>query len=143
MDEPTIGLDPHQVLLIRELIQSLRGTTTVILSSHILSEVEKSCDKVLIINQGLLVASGTPESLRSEFIGARTYRCEAIADADALLSAAKVVDPGMRLHKQPAFGRDGFVQYDLSSTQSENLSEALLAQFCSNRQISGCALCIW
>lgn len=128
MDEPTIGLDPHQVLLIRELIQSLRGTTTVILSSHILSEVEKSCDKVLIINQGLLVASGTPMYLRREFIGERTYRCELKAEAKELLEVAHTVDPGVRILKQQPMGADGFVQYDLGSSHSADLSEALLAQ---------------
>jgi len=67
MDEPTIGLDPHQVLIIRDLINSLKGNMSVIFSSHILSEVELSCDKVIIINQGRIVASGTADALRQEF----------------------------------------------------------------------------
>lgn len=68
MDEPTIGLDPHQVLLIRELIRNLKERTTVIISSHILSEIEVFCDRVMILNQGRLVASGSPSELRQEFI---------------------------------------------------------------------------
>lgn len=72
LDEPTIGLDPHQVLATRRLLDHLRGETTVLFSSHILSEVEISCDRVLILNQGHLVAQGTAEALRREFLpGAR------------------------------------------------------------------------
>lgn len=68
MDEPTIGLDPHQIRAFRRLLDQLRGKMTIILSSHILPEIELCCDRVIIINQGRLVAEGTPWSLRSEFI---------------------------------------------------------------------------
>ncbi len=84
MDEPTIGLDPHQVILIRDLIQNLKGQTTVLLSSHILSEVEVCCDRVLILNQGRLVASGTPDELRETFVPGATYRLEVIGDRSVL-----------------------------------------------------------
>ena len=60
MDEPTIGLDPHQILIVRDLIASLRGRMTVLISSHILPEIEMTCDRVLIINQGRVVAQGNP-----------------------------------------------------------------------------------
>lgn len=68
MDEPTIGLDPHQIQGIRKLIDNLRGKHTVILSSHILPEIERSCDRVIIINRGRIVASGSSEALRQEFL---------------------------------------------------------------------------
>ncbi|HYP17761.1 MAG TPA: ABC transporter ATP-binding protein [Opitutus sp.] len=73
MDEPTIGLDPHQILIVRDLIASLRGRMTVIISSHILPEIEMTCDRVLIINQGRVVAEGTPADLRREIIGHSSY----------------------------------------------------------------------
>ena len=76
LDEPTIGLDPHQVIAIRRLLASLRGVTTVIFSSHILSEVEITCDRVLILNQGRLVAQGTSEELRRQFLPGSRYRLE-------------------------------------------------------------------
>ena len=60
MDEPTIGLDPHQILKIRDLISSLKGRMSVIISSHILPEIELTCDRVIIINRGFIVAKGTP-----------------------------------------------------------------------------------
>lgn len=63
LDEPTVGLDPKQILEIRELIRSLAGEHTIILSSHILSEVSEVCDHVLIIHHGKLIASGAPEEL--------------------------------------------------------------------------------
>lgn len=63
MDEPTVGLDPKQMIEIRNLIKSLGERHTVILSSHILSEVQMICDRVIVINKGKLVADGTPDSL--------------------------------------------------------------------------------
>ena len=63
MDEPTIGLDPSQIVEIRQLIQNLEGAHTVVLSSHILPEVSQLCHRVIIINRGQIVASDTPENL--------------------------------------------------------------------------------
>lgn len=69
LDEPTTGLDPNQIIEIRKLIKELGKEKTVILSSHILSEVEATCDRILIINRGKIVADGTSESLRSQAQG--------------------------------------------------------------------------
>lgn len=66
LDEPTVGLDPKQVVQIRNLIKSLGKDHTVILSSHILSEISQICEKVIIINKGNLVAVDTPENLESK-----------------------------------------------------------------------------
>ncbi len=63
LDEPTIGLDPSQIVEIRSLIKNLEGGHTVILSSHILPEVSQLCHRVIIINRGQIVASDTPENL--------------------------------------------------------------------------------
>src|SRR3954463_9139347 len=85
MDEPTIGLDPHQILIVRDLIASLRGRMTVIISSHILPEIEMTCDRVLIINQGRVVATGTPADLRREVFGQSRYHIEIAGDIAATL----------------------------------------------------------
>ena len=82
MDEPTIGLDPHQIQAMRSLISSLRGKMTVILSSHILPEIEACCDRVIIINQGEVVASGDTDSLHSEFLYTRKFRIELAGDLE-------------------------------------------------------------
>jgi len=81
LDEPTTGLDPNQIVEIRELIQNIGADRTVILSTHILSEVELSCDRVLIINRGELVADGTPKDLRAGFAGDQTIRFGVKSDA--------------------------------------------------------------
>jgi len=69
LDEPTTGLDPNQIIEIRKLIKKLGKEKTVLLSSHILSEVEATCDRILIINKGRIVADGTSSTLRQEAQG--------------------------------------------------------------------------
>jgi ABC-2 type transport system ATP-binding protein len=69
LDEPTVGLDPGQIIKIRELIRELGRERTLLLSTHILPEVELLCSRVVIIDQGRIVAQGTPESLRESWIG--------------------------------------------------------------------------
>jgi ABC-2 type transport system ATP-binding protein len=64
LDEPTSGLDPNQIVEIRDIIKEIGKTKTVIISTHILSEVEATCDRVVILNQGKIAADGTTESLR-------------------------------------------------------------------------------
>jgi ABC-2 type transport system ATP-binding protein len=76
LDEPTSGLDPNQIVEIRNLIKRLGRAKTVILSTHILSEVQATCDRVLIINEGKIVADGTPEHLQREFHGNESLTLE-------------------------------------------------------------------
>ncbi len=74
LDEPTTGLDPNQIVEIRELIKKLGREKTVILSTHILPEVEATCDRILIINRGQIVADGTPTTLRKQAQGQQVLR---------------------------------------------------------------------
>jgi ABC-2 type transport system ATP-binding protein len=74
LDEPTTGLDPNQIVEIRELIKQLGREKTVILSTHILPEVEATCDRILIINQGKIVADGTADTLRKQAQGQQVLR---------------------------------------------------------------------
>jgi ABC-2 type transport system ATP-binding protein len=74
LDEPTSGLDPNQIVEIRRLIRELGKEKTVILSTHILPEVEATCDRILIINKGRLVADGTAASLRKQAQGTATLK---------------------------------------------------------------------
>ena len=74
LDEPTTGLDPNQIIEIRKLIKSLGKQKTVILSTHILPEVEATCDRILIINNGQIVADGTAEDLKSGSTGQDTIK---------------------------------------------------------------------
>jgi ABC-2 type transport system ATP-binding protein len=74
LDEPTVGLDPKQIVAIRELIRDLGRRHTILLSTHILPEVELLCDRVLIIDRGSIVAEGSPEALREQWVGSPRLR---------------------------------------------------------------------
>ena len=89
MDEPTICLDPHQIQGIRKLINNLRGRLTVVLSSHILPEIERSCDRVIIINRGRIVASGTSDSLRQEFLPGNRFELQVAGSERSVTEALK------------------------------------------------------
>lgn len=76
LDEPTVGLDPKQIIDMRHLIKSLAGQHTVILSTHILPEVSMTCDRVTIINRGKVITTNTPETLMAELAGGTGYELE-------------------------------------------------------------------
>jgi len=97
LDEPTIGLDPVQIIKIRETIRHLGRDRAVLLSTHILPEVESVCDRVLIIDRGRIVAEGTPAELRSKLAGAPTLRAAwkgrvAVREGLAKLPGVSAVD---------------------------------------------------
>lgn len=91
LDEPTIGLDPAQVVEIRNVIREIGKDRTVLFSTHILSEAQQICDRVLIINKGLIVAEDTPENLHSRVLGTERVRLRVRGDADGLDTAVKKV----------------------------------------------------
>jgi ABC-2 type transport system ATP-binding protein len=127
MDEPTIGLDPHQILIVRDLIASLRGRMTVIISSHILPEIEMTCDRVLIINQGRVVAAGTPADLRREVCGQSRYLVEISGDVAATLPVAlKQIDPSLHIISSAEPDAAGFRKLTLTSAREDDLGDTLL-----------------
>jgi len=85
LDEPTEGLDPNQIVQIRELIRSLAGKHTILLSSHILSEVENTCDHIIIIHQGKVIQQGTYEELVKKIESGGQYTLEVARNADKLI----------------------------------------------------------
>ena len=92
LDEPSVGLDPKQIIEIRDLIKSLGKKHTVILSSHILSEVSAVCDYVMIIAKGQLVASDTPENLSKLMLGSNTVTCTVHGTRKQLVPALNALD---------------------------------------------------
>ena len=82
LDEPTVGLDPKQIIDIRETIKSLRGEHTIILSTHILPEVSMTCQKVVIINNGRIVGEGSPESLTAQLKEGEVLRAQVAGPRD-------------------------------------------------------------
>ena len=92
LDEPTVGLDPAQIIEIRELIRELGKEHTLILSSHILSEVQAVCDHIMIISKGHLVASDSPDNLTALFAGTITIKLEAVGTEEAVREVLSTVD---------------------------------------------------
>jgi ABC-2 type transport system ATP-binding protein len=126
MDEPTIGLDPHQILIVRDLISSLRGRMSVIISSHILPEIEMTCDRVLIINQGRVVAQGTPAHLRREIFGHSTYQLDVAGDIENLPAALASVDESFRVTTTGEPSADGFRKVTVTTSREDELGESVL-----------------
>ncbi len=93
-DEPTTGLDPNQIIEIRKLIRELGKEKTVILSTHILPEVEAICDRILIINKGKIVADGTPDTLRKQAQGEEVLRIQLdeVANRDLTIETLKSIE---------------------------------------------------
>ncbi len=94
LDEPTTGLDPNQIVEIRKLIKELGKEKTVILSTHILPEVEATCDRIIIINNGKIVADGTSEVLRKQAQGQEVLKVsiEEAEDQDKVIEAIQELD---------------------------------------------------
>jgi ABC-2 type transport system ATP-binding protein len=98
LDEPTIGLDPAQIREVRNLIQNLGKERTVLLSTHILSEAQQVCDRVLIINKGRIVVEDTPMQLQSRLAGSQRFSLRVKGDADGLESLLKGIAGVTELH---------------------------------------------
>ena len=96
LDEPTVGLDPRQIIDVRNLIKSLAGEHTIILSTHILPEVSMTCSRVAIINKGRIVATNKPENLMAQFVGGAGYELEIEGDATELQKLLQIM-PGVCL----------------------------------------------
>lgn len=126
LDEPTVGLDPNQIGEVRKLIKSLAGEHTIILSTHILPEVEVTCDRVVIINKGQIVAEGTPQSLSSQRSGGQRIHLE-VKGGDAELRAALEPVPGVsHIEIEPVESTDR-LSVTLENDSGEDLRHRLAA----------------
>jgi ABC-2 type transport system ATP-binding protein len=124
LDEPTSGLDPKQIIEIRELLRQLAGEHTIILSTHILSEVEHSCERVIIISQGKLVAIDSVANLTNRLRGSEAVALEVQA-ADGRPNPTEVQQ---RLEQVPGVSRvvmkepkDGRLQFEIESLQGRQI----------------------
>ena len=121
LDEPTVGLDPAQIIKIREMIRSLGRERAVLLSTHILPEVDAVCDRVLIIDRGRIVAEGTPQELRRRLAGGNVLRAAfkgdvAVAGAVGALAGAIAVE---------AASSDGETRVRVECSEGADLSEEI------------------
>jgi ABC-2 type transport system ATP-binding protein len=92
LDEPTVGLDPKQIIEVRKLIKGLAGEHTIILSTHILPEASQTCDRVVIINRGRIAAVDTPENLTTQLKGSERVRMEVGGEEELLREAIDQVE---------------------------------------------------
>ncbi|KAA1246635.1 ATP-binding cassette domain-containing protein [Aquimarina sp. RZ0] len=115
LDEPTTGLDPNQIIEIRKLIRDLGKEKTVILSTHILPEVEATCDRILIINKGTIVADGTADTLRKQAQGNEILRVR-IEDADPNIVIQSI-------NELPTVREVDFVKKDTNLFELQSVSE--------------------
>lgn len=113
LDEPTIGLDPAQVVEVRNLIREIGKERTVLLSTHILSEAQQLCDRVLIINKGIIVAEDTPENLRARLVGNEHVILRVRGDADDLPKRISKISGVQRANLKP----DGTIEFHYSPGQ--------------------------
>ncbi len=100
LDEPTVGLDPRQIREFRDLIEELGKTHTVILSSHILSEISSVCSRVLVFDQGELIADGDPENLQAALMGKRILELCFRGDAETLTERIRNLEQVYRVVSQ-------------------------------------------
>jgi ABC-2 type transport system ATP-binding protein len=130
LDEPTAGLDPKQIIETRQLIRELAGTHTIILSTHILPEVSQTCERVVIINKGRVVAIDTPNNLTARLRGSETLYVEIDAQGHDVSSVLQAV-PGVTGVSVTTKG-DGPVGYEVSSERGRDvrrdLARAVVAQ---------------
>jgi len=120
LDEPTIGLDPKQITEIRDLIKSLAGDHTVILSTHILPEVSMVCSSVVIINQGVIVAQGPIDSLVEQFFPTARVEVEIAGPSpDAVREALGVIPGVVSVTDVP--GSDGIGRYIVESSRGRDV----------------------
>ncbi len=103
LDEPTIGLDPAQIIEVRNLVRDMGKERTVLLSTHILSEAQQLCDRILIINKGQIVAEDTPHNLQSNIAGIERVRLQIRGEIDELAVAIQKI-PGVIEVKYSAGG---------------------------------------
>ena len=113
LDEPTIGLDPGQVVEVRNLIREMGKQRTVLLSTHVLSEAQQICDRVLIINKGKIIAEDTPHNLQSRLVGSERAAIRVRGDSDGLSKVVNKVKGVQSVHG----GADGTVEFQFAPGQ--------------------------
>lgn len=112
LDEPTVGLDPNQIIEIRNLIKNIGKNKTILLSSHILSEVEHTCERVLILSEGKIVAQGTPKELIGKSAGVPVYHVTLRGPQERVESSIKQLS--------------GFEMLEFKKSSGENLSYKII-----------------
>ncbi|BCJ93438.1 ABC transporter ATP-binding protein [Anaerocolumna cellulosilytica] len=122
LDEPTVGLDPMQIIEIRDLIKELSKKHTIILSSHILSEISAICDRVMIINKGRLLVSDTPDNLSKHIGGSNGLHLKVKGEKDVIKKALGNIDDIAKIDFDSSEA-DGFVKFTAYSAEDKDIRE--------------------
>jgi len=130
LDEPTIGLDPHQIIEIRSLIKSISGEKTIIISSHILPEISATCDRVLIIARGKIVGSGTPQELASLSGGGITVNTRVRGPGEQVFNALKNIDGVMDIRELGE--ENGISRFKLTAEKDRDICEEIFFRVSRN-----------
>ena len=133
LDEPTVGLDPRQITEIRELIQKLGENKTVILSSHILSEVQAVCDSILILSRGKLVACDTPDNLERLLTGGTALELEADTQPERLEKLLGNLPGVTGLTVGETSGKHAWARLETGKGNLETLSKAVFFRLCEEK----------
>ena len=128
LDEPTVGLDPKQVIEIRELIKKLGKDHTVILSSHILSEVSQICNRVIIINKGEIVAIDTPENLEKK-VSNKNILYITVEDTENKVTGMKDKIEGINDIKLEKTNDDGTKKYIIEVKENKDIRKTIFTSF--------------
>lgn len=124
LDEPTVGLDPKQIIEMRNLIRGLGKKHTVILSSHVLSEIQAVCDRIVVINHGKLVADENTTDITTNLTGAKRIQLHIDGDERTVLPALRNVDGVSRVRKVMQTV-DGFNEYIIESLPDNDVRKAI------------------
>lgn len=120
LDEPTVGLDPKQIIEFRKLIRSLGKKHTVIFSSHVLSEVSATCDRVIVISNGKIVADGKTDELSQSLSGKKKLLLTVASESSAVVDELKKIPGVTKVEKIRSFA-GGLVKYSVSYSKDEDI----------------------
>lgn len=135
LDEPTIGLDPHQSAVTRKMMERLRGEVSFLLSSHILSEVEACCDRMIILSHGQIVAEGSLYELQKRFVNKTIFQIDASGNKIDIQKRIRSIDRTCELIQDDPVEVSGKRRYNFSTEQGEQIAERIIRTLLEEKNI--------
>ena len=136
LDEPTIGLDPRQSAITRKMMERLRGEVSFLLSSHILSEVEACCDRMIILSHGQIVAEGTLNELQRLFINKTIFEIVSSSDKICVQKAIRKIEKDCEFLQDDPIEVTGKRRYTFSVNNTEEVAEQILSSLIVSKEIN-------
>ena len=135
LDEPTIGLDPQQSSVTRKMMERLRGEISFLLSSHILSEVEACCDRMIILSHGQIVAEGTLYDLQERFLSKTIFEIIALGDKIKIQKLVRSIDLGCELLFDDPVETTGKRRFIFSTEKNDEIVEKIIKELVEKEDI--------